>query len=189
MPYVIPTIYVTFTKERNGVTMPEAGLAYYSISDASERLNLSHRTLHYYEEKLSLQINRTTSGERIYSEEDINLFEIIKDLKNKGMRLDGIRSFLIEKNLIRINQNNEIIQLDEFEYQRSVFREDFKYVLSEQLTNINSKLDRVLDENQLFKDQIDILMRQTDEHYKKLDGYLTSWRNNKKTPWFKKIFK
>ena len=46
--------------------MGEMPKVYYSIQEVSQRLDLTHRSLHYWEEKLEINIERDKSGNRIY---------------------------------------------------------------------------------------------------------------------------
>ena len=168
---------------------------YYSIQEASERLDLSYRSLHYWEEKLELDILRDNAGNRIYREEDIELLENIKELKSRGMLMDGIKAFLREKGVLPEPIPKNVIVVDEramelkkyiLDEMRTVFAEE----LQQSSYNISlalEKIDSVLKENIELREEISALKKQGEEHYSKIDSQLTAWRS--KQPWYKNLFK
>lgn len=160
----------------------------YTINEVAERLGVTYRSLHYWEEKLALQINRDGAGNRVYREDDVELLEKVKELKLKGMVLDGIKALFKEKGILDHHENANLVIVDEKslelkEYLLNEIREVFIQEL--QLTNI--KLDQVLKDNEGLREEICKLQRQSMEHYNKIDAQLTAWRNRQ--PWYKKIFK
>lgn len=167
----------------------------YTISEASERLdNISHRTLHYYEKKIGLIINRDGAGNRIYSEDDIELFERILELKKRGMTLDGIRTFFEEKGIVKPENDNSVVVIDERNIElKNLLLSEIKSAVAEQikdeLKTTNSKIESLITENTELKEAIKKLQRDNIEHYNKIDEKLSSWRNSSDRPWYKKIFK
>ncbi|MCC8138038.1 MAG: helix-turn-helix domain-containing protein [Clostridiales bacterium] len=69
----------------------ENGQALYSVSEAVQRSGVPSHVLRYWEEELGLSIRRTAQGHRVYSEEDLETFRKVKDLKEKGIQLKAIR--------------------------------------------------------------------------------------------------
>lgn len=67
---------------------------YYLISDAAKRVQVESHVLRYWEEELQLPIKRNELGHRFYTEEDINRFINIKNLKEKGLQLKAIKLVL-----------------------------------------------------------------------------------------------
>ena len=67
----------------------------YTIKQVSERTNLSAHVLRYYEkEGLLFNINRSKSGIRSYTEDDLEWLGLICCLKNTGMSLKQIKEFV-----------------------------------------------------------------------------------------------
>lgn len=67
----------------------------YTIKQVSEKTNLSIHTLRYYDkEGLLPQLQRTQSGIRKFSENDICWINLICCLKNSGMSIDEIKGFM-----------------------------------------------------------------------------------------------
>ena len=66
----------------------------YMISDAAKQVKVEAHVLRYWEEELELPVKRNEMGHRFYTEEDLELFRRIKDLKEKGIQLKGIKDSL-----------------------------------------------------------------------------------------------
>ena len=70
------------------------GEVHYMISEAAKRVNVETHVLRYWEEELLLSIGRTEMGHRYYTEEDVQLFQCIKELKEQGMLLKDLKSLI-----------------------------------------------------------------------------------------------
>lgn len=67
----------------------------YTIKQISERTNISPYVLRYYEkEGLLPHVARSDNGFRLYSEEDLEWLGLICCLKNTGMSLKQIKTFV-----------------------------------------------------------------------------------------------
>ncbi len=67
----------------------------YSIKQVSEKTNLKAHVLRYYErEGLLPCVNRSASGIRRYSEDDLEWLGLICCLKNTGMSIKQIKAFV-----------------------------------------------------------------------------------------------
>jgi DNA-binding transcriptional MerR regulator len=67
----------------------------YSIKQVSEKTKLKAHVLRYYEKEGLLPfINRTESGIRRYSEDDLEWLSLICCLKNTGMSIKHIKDFV-----------------------------------------------------------------------------------------------
>lgn len=70
------------------------GEVHYMISETAKRVGVESHVLRYWEEELTLPIGRTEMGHRHYTEENIQLFCCIKELKDQGMQLKEIKEIL-----------------------------------------------------------------------------------------------
>ena len=70
------------------------GEVHYMISEAARRVNVEAHVLRYWEEELELPIERTELGHRYYTEENIQLFHCIKNLKEQGMLLKELKEII-----------------------------------------------------------------------------------------------
>lgn len=66
----------------------------YMISEAAKRVNVETHVLRHWEEELGLTIGRTEMGHRYYTEEDVRLFNCIKELKEQGMLLKELKTLI-----------------------------------------------------------------------------------------------
>jgi DNA-binding transcriptional MerR regulator len=64
------------------------------ISDAAGIVGVETHVLRYWEEELELTIPRNEMGHRYYTRENIQEFQKIRELKEKGYQLKAIRSIL-----------------------------------------------------------------------------------------------
>ena len=170
----------------------------YSISEAAEILGVTYRTLHYYEDKFELQINRDAGGQRRYSYENMKILEIILDAKKNGMSLDGIKKHLIKQQLITPMAEKDLIVIDEnaIELQETLLQQIKQGVAKEirkELQETNSMVKELiglnkglLAKNMELQEQLVQAQRQSNEHYNKIDQQLSAWREKQK-PWYKRI--
>ena len=63
----------------------------YTVHQAVEKTGVKSYVLRYWEEELQLSIGRNELGHRYYTEDDIQLFLKVKELKEKGIQLKAIR--------------------------------------------------------------------------------------------------
>ena len=66
----------------------------FMISDAARQVQVEAHVLRYWEEELDMPAKRNEMGHRYYTEEDINQFQKIKELKEQGLQLKAIRHIL-----------------------------------------------------------------------------------------------
>lgn len=66
----------------------------YTVAETVKRTGVKSYVLRYWEEELGLHIGRTELGHRCYTEDDIQLFLNVKELKNRGLQLRAIRELL-----------------------------------------------------------------------------------------------
>lgn len=68
----------------------------YMISEASKKVEVESHVLRYWEEELELDILRNEMGHRYYTEEDIQIFQNVKELKEQGFQLKAIKMLIPE---------------------------------------------------------------------------------------------
>ena len=67
----------------------------YSISEVAKKMKTTIPTLRYYDNLgLFPNLKKNKSGNRVFSEEDIEVVRIIKYLKKSGMQLTEIKEFM-----------------------------------------------------------------------------------------------
>lgn len=85
----------------------------YMISDAAKKVDVETHVLRYWEEELELPISRTELGHRYYTEEDIHVFQSIKELKERGFQLKAIKVLLPQIRKRESRSTDHIISLEE----------------------------------------------------------------------------
>lgn len=76
----------------SNINSQEPGLL--TVRDAAKRLDVTMRTLKYYEERGLVTPSRSDGGYRLYSEEDMERFGRILRLRQLGFSLHGITEML-----------------------------------------------------------------------------------------------
>ena len=66
----------------------------FMISEAAKQVHVESHVLRYWEEELELVIGRTEMGHRYYTEDDIQLFCCIKELKEQGIQLKELKGLI-----------------------------------------------------------------------------------------------
>ena len=67
----------------------------YSISEVAEKMNITISTLRYYDNiGLLKTLKKNNSGNRVFTEENIEAIRVIQYLKRSGMQLTEIREFM-----------------------------------------------------------------------------------------------
>ena len=74
--------------------MSDSARAVFVISVAAELAGMHPQTLRIYERKGLIEPSRTPGGTRRYSQEDIERLQLIQDMTNQGMNLEGVRQVL-----------------------------------------------------------------------------------------------
>jgi MerR family transcriptional regulator, aldehyde-responsive regulator len=109
-------LYFGFTKTLDLKLTPGAKLLfrgdYMKIAEVSERLEISPDTLRYYERIGLLQsVNRTNSGIREYSEDDLKRVEFVKCMRSAGLPIEVLIDYisLVQQGDRTISTRKEIL--------------------------------------------------------------------------------
>ncbi len=95
----------------------------YFISSFSEKCGVNKESIRYYERKNLLpEPDRTNSGYRVYSEEDVKRVKFIKHLQEIGFSLNEIYKLLgvVDKDNIRCEGMFEFVSKKEREIQKKI---------------------------------------------------------------------
>ncbi len=88
--------------------MAEAAEQYYQIGDVAERVGLSLRTVRYYEELgLVVPEKRTEGGFRLYSQDQIDRLDLVKDMKPLGFSVQEIGELLDARDAVTSSTTDE----------------------------------------------------------------------------------
>lgn len=168
------------------------GEVHYMISEAARRVNVEAHVLRYWEEELELPIERTELGHRYYTEENIQLFHCIKNLKEQGMLLKELKEIIpdllktkakvkkqeivkavpevVEKQELKGEENPKEVQ-DKLAKVQEVFQSFMKTALEENNQVLEKAVGDYVSEKVIK--EMDYLMqakeRQEEERFQKLD--------------------
>ena len=104
-----------------------------TIAEASKKVNLSPDTLRYYERiGLLPEVNRTESGIRNYTEEDLGWIEFSKCMRNAGMSIEALIEYikLYKKGDVTLEARKQLL----------ISQKD---VIKERLEEIQNTFDRI----------------------------------------------
>lgn len=163
------------------------GDVHYLISETAKRVGVESHALRHWEEELSLPIGRTEMGHRYYTEEDIQLFCCIKELKEQGILLKEIKEILPDilhtKALLKQKHTEELSVPDLAEVSELISDNpavaEFQVFLESAMQNVMTQNNKILEENisrsvtrQVTK-EVDMLLttkeRLEEDRYRKLD--------------------
>lgn len=143
----------------------------YSIGQAAEKTGLSPHTLRYYEKEGLLPfLQKSASGLRVFSQNDLNWLAMIECLKETGMPIKGIKQYIDWF----IEGDNTLPQrLDMFKLQEKKIKE--------QLTQLQKNLDKIRYKIKLYTEAVRVgslekahQNKEIAEEGKKVLGTLTS---------------
>ncbi len=151
----------------------------YMISDAAKMVDVESHVLRYWEDELELPIERNEMGHRCYTEDNIQMFHHIKDLKEQGFQLKAIKALLPE-----MEQGNippAIVREPEpVDHKMEQFQLILGKVVSQAIRENQYEMGKELSHQvstQVVK-EMDYLFRLQEEreetHYKKLDELIRS---------------
>lgn len=80
---------------------------YLLISDAAKQVKVESHVLRYWEEELHLPIKRNELGHRYYTKEDVERFQEIKSMKERGLQLKAIKMILKDGRLDVLPEDKE----------------------------------------------------------------------------------
>lgn len=80
----------------------------YTISEASEMIGFEKHVLRFYEKELEIEVPRNKSGHRYYTYSEIERFNYIKKLKERGLTIKQIKS-IINSSESQVAVGNELV--------------------------------------------------------------------------------
>ena len=163
------------------------GEVHYMISEAAKRVNVETHVLRYWEEELLLTIGRTEMGHRYYTEDDVQLFNCIKELKEQGMQLKDLKNLIPDMLRTKARRKLKKMEADKQESEIQMEQQTPKLgKLQEALLENNKVLENSISlaVSQAVVREMDFLLqakeRQEEERYKKLDHLIRQQQMNRK---------
>lgn len=157
----------------------------YMISDAAKLVDVEAHVLRYWEEELELPIGRNEMSHRYYTEENIRLFQQIKDLKERGVQLKAIKMLIPDLEKGEAEITHLIARVDKLPEQSEV-TENARSEKMEQFQCIMSRLIAEALEDHTEKMGQDIGTRVSDQVIKEMD-YLLRMKEEREEERFKRL--
>lgn len=169
----------------------------YMISDAARLVDVEAHVLRYWEEELELPIGRNEMGHRYYTEENIQLFQRIRELKEQGVQLKAIKMLIpdLEKGEMEITHLlARVDRLPAAQDEQADLREEKMHqfqcimsrLISEALEDHTEKMGQEIGtqvSSHVIK-EMDYLLRmkeeREDERFKRLDEAIRSSQKSRK---------
>jgi DNA-binding transcriptional MerR regulator len=183
----------------------------YSIGKVCELLGVELFNLRYIEKTIGLDIKRNDSGERIYSQTDVETLKFIFELKNQGLNYKAIKKVLEHQEEIGIdtlkNADGESLIIQDKKSQKlmsmikNIIDESIENKVNSKLEDMTNSIENLVKQNQDLKKSLE---HEQQKHFIELDRKLTKWREDqqqerqdklkkeqeeKSKPWFKKLFR
>lgn len=158
----------------------------YMISDAAKMVDVESHVLRYWEEELELPIERNEMGHRCYTEDNIQMFHHIKDLKEQGFQLKAIKVLIPEMEQGNVPpaivREPEPPVSDKMEQFQLILGKVVSQAIRENQQEMGKELSHQVS-TQVVK-EMDYLFRLQEEreetHYKKLDELIRSSQKQRK---------
>lgn len=159
----------------------------YIISDAAKMVDVEAHVLRYWEDELELPIERNEMGHRCYTEDNIQMFHHIKDLKEQGFQLKAIKALLPEMEqgnvppaIVREPEPPADNKLEQFQM---ILGKVVSQAIRENQQEMGKELSHQVS-TQVVK-EMDYLFRLQEEreetHYKLLDEQIRTSQKHRKT--------
>lgn len=177
------------------------GEVHYMISETAKRVNVETHVLRYWEEELSLSIGRTEMGHRYYTEDDIQLFCCIKELKEQGIQLKELKGLIPDMLRTRDKLKLQKEPKEEPTVSNSVSEEQLDMASNASLEKIQLQIEEIfqhamLENNKILEESVSQSIsqaiikemnylfqaqdRQEEDRYKKLDHLIRQQQTYRK---------
>lgn len=164
------------------------GEVHYIISEAAKKLQVESHVLRYWEEELGISIGRNEMGHRFYTDDDIQLFGCIKELKEQGMSLKALGEVIPDLQRAKQKSNEkkrkEIeVQASGMDMQMEQLEQMFRRVLGEMLAQNNQLVEKDLGRHMTTQvvGEMDRLMQareeREEERFRKIDLLIRRQQN------------
>ena len=141
--------------------MMEYGVEY-TISEVSEITGYAPHVLRYYEKEFDIDVPRTESNHRYYTNREIELIQYIKLLQEKGFSNKQIKLIISSPELVVSNSNETSLEIVNNDISREIDTSSIAIEISKSLEEMFfSRLNDIINESN--QDSIGIIHELKDE--------------------------
>lgn len=182
----------------------------YSITELSERLQVTDHALRYYEKEFNITVPKDDRGRRYYTTELANLMYQIKNMRDEGLELKAIKKLLFSDEnihepptvvpndtvitMVPVARRSSTVDITDIKAFFDEFKEQITVSVSNEITNSSDHLTRELNKTKLelgacVENSMRKLESRMEKHFQDVDRSLGYWREkNNKSP-LKKLLK
>lgn len=177
----------------------------YTITELSNRLNVTDHALRYYEKEFHLQIPKDDRGRRFYTPELANVMYQIKTMRDQGLEIKAIRKILQDENVIKepppVVTGEETVSVIPYTLQSNStdmkkYFDDFRDELTTSITlEVGTARDHLTKE--ISKSKLELgacvensvrkLESKLEKHFQDVDRSLGLWRERNRKNFFKRL--
>lgn len=170
----------------------------YSITELSERLNVTDHTLRYYEKEFSIKIPKDSRGRRCYTSELANIMYQIKNMRDEGLEIKAIKKILLSENIIQepppvvlddhstslapVVPKNNLVDMAQY---LDTFREQLTSSISSEVLSVREYLVNEINHSKLelgacVENNVRKLESKMERHFQDVDKAIGVWREKNK---------
>ncbi|MCR4434281.1 MAG: MerR family transcriptional regulator [Clostridiales bacterium] len=179
----------------------------YTITELSERLNVTDHALRYYEKEFSLAVPKDSRGRRYYTPELANIMYQIKTMRDDGLEIKAIKKILISENMINPpppvvleGTSSSLVPVDygyasnEIKQFFNEFKDEITSSISCELTAAKEHLSKEINKSKLelgacMENSIRKLETKMEKHFIEVDRSIGEWREKNRAGFFKRWVK
>ncbi|RCX16815.1 MerR-like DNA binding protein [Anaerobacterium chartisolvens] len=178
----------------------------YTITELSERLEITDHALRYYEKEFNLKVPKDERGRRYYTPEYANIMYQIKKMRSEGLEIKAIKKVLqaeiaVESPPVVLNEDSfSVVPFNQSDNSKDIreFFEEFKEQLTSGMASeLSSTRDHITTE--ISKTKLELgacvensmrrLENKMEKHFSEVDRCIGNWREKNKRGFFKRLFK
>lgn len=170
----------------------------YTITELSQRLNITDHALRYYEKEFNINVPKDHRGRRYYTPDLANLMFQIKNMRDEGLEIKAIKKILLAENIISepppvvIESNSTAITPFGERNQAAEIKEFFENITGQLTACVSSEVNSVKDHlsKEIYKTKLELgacvennirkLESKLEKHFEQVDKSIGQWRERTK---------
>jgi Predicted transcriptional regulators len=172
----------------------------YSITELSQRLEVTDHALRFYEKEFGLNIPKDSRGRRYYTPETANIMFKIKTMRDDGLEIKAIKKILSEEDYIKepppvvsnaVEVSTELISYGKLSPELLTFFDEYKNQITDSISSevlytreqLTAEINKTkLELGACMENGIRKIEAKMEKHFTDVDKAIGIWRekNNKK---------
>jgi DNA-binding transcriptional MerR regulator len=179
----------------------------YSITELSEKLEITAHALRYYEKEFKLHVPKDERGRRFYTTDLANIMYQIKSMRSEGLEIKAIKKILLSEEIISepppVIQDESTLSMIPIVSENKnpkdlmVYFDDFKEQIiscvSSEVSSAKEVISREINKSKLelgacVENSARKIESKMERHFSEVDRMLGIWREKNKKGIFRKLF-